>query len=159
MIAVLFVCMGNICRSPLAEGAFRRAVTDAELLEVFCIDSAGTIGYHEGNPPDTRSQRAAATIDIDISGQRSRKVRAQDFEKFDYIIAMDRDNEANLLAMCPSEHQHKISMFLPYAPHLQSDEMPDPYYGHERDFMMCLDAATDAAEGLLATIRQEKLQG
>lgn len=152
MVAVLFVCMGNICRSPMAEGAFRAALNAADLDEHIEVDSAGTIGYHAGSKPDPRAQTAARDQGINITQQRSRKVATADFETFDYIMAMDRENLSDLMAMCPEEHQHRISLFLPFAPHLQYDEMPDPYYGHDDQFAVCFKAATDAAEGLLAHI-------
>ena len=153
MVGVLFVCMGNICRSPMAEGAFRAAADAAGIIDKMHIDSAGTIGYHAGSPPDPRAQEAAKKNGIDISAQRSRKVTDDDFETFDYILVMDMDNYHDISARCPDEYKYRISMFLSHAPHLPLDEMPDPYSGHRNDFDMCYSAAVDAAEGLLAKIR------
>jgi protein-tyrosine phosphatase len=158
VIAVLFVCMGNICRSPMAEGAFREAVENAGLSDQFEIDSAGTIGYHSGSAPDKRARETAKRNGIDISRQKSRKVEANDFERFDYILAMDGDNFLDLSTACPEEHKSKITLYLSHAPHLPLDEMPDPYYGHGNDFDTCFSAAVDAAAGLLDLIKAERLQ-
>ena len=155
MIGVLFVCMGNICRSPMAEGAFRDAAEKAGILDRLEIDSAGTLGYHAGSPPDMRAQDAARKQGIDISAQRSRKITAGDFEAFDYILVMDLDNFNDVTAQCPEEFQPRISMFLGHAPHLPIDEMPDPYGGHRNDFDVCYNAAIDAADGLLEKIKTE----
>ncbi|GHF12027.1 protein-tyrosine-phosphatase [Kordiimonas sediminis] len=149
MIKVLFVCMGNICRSPMAEGAFRSAVSAAGLQDRFHIDSAGTIGFHAGNPPDRRAIHTAQKNGIQINNQRSRKVMPDDFRVFDYILAMDHENLDDLLDRAPTEHQQKISLFLPYAPQLSMSEMPDPYYGADNQFDLCFRAATIAAEELL----------
>lgn len=155
MVAVLFVCMGNICRSPMAEGAFRNVVSQANLNENITIDSAGTIGYHAGSPPDPRAIKTSRRNGVNISAQRSRKVRDSDFADFDYILAMDNDNYRDLIDRCPPEFQSRISMFLSYASNLPLDEMPDPYYGHGNEFETCFQAALDAAKGLLAAIQQE----
>jgi len=155
-VKVLFVCMGNICRSPMAEGAFRRAVEEAELADAFTIDSAGTIGYHAGSAPDDRAIATAKKRGVDITGQRSRKVTDEDFSAFDYILAMDRDNFTDLLDRCPDAFKDRISLFLSHAPDIPLDEMPDPYYGHRDQFDTCYIAAMDASEGLLAKIRLER---
>lgn len=157
MVAVLFVCMGNICRSPMAEGAFRYVVDQAGLAESFHIDSAGTIGYHAGSPPDPRAIETSKNNGVDISKQRSRKVQNSDFTDFDYILAMDNENYEALIGQCPEEYQNRISMFLSYAPHLPINEMPDPYYGHANQFDTCFSAAMDAANGLLEHIKKERL--
>lgn len=154
MTSVLFVCMGNICRSPMAEGAFRRAAEAAGLEDGFNIDSAGTIGYHAGSPPDPRAQAAAAKVGMDISGQRARKVSDRDFESFDYIMVMDRENLADMQERCPDDRKDRIHLFLNFAPDMPLDEMPDPYHGHASQFDACLAAAMDAADGLLAHIRE-----
>lgn len=156
MIRVLFVCMGNICRSPMAEGTFRHAVSKQGLDASFEIDSAGTIGYHAGSPPDKRAQATAKANGIDISAQRSRKVEDRDFEHYDYILVMDDQNYADITERCPEEHKGKVTMFLSHAPHLPIDEMPDPYYGHGNDFDMCFSAAIDASDGLLDLIKSER---
>lgn len=153
MVSVLFVCMGNICRSPMAEGAFRAAVDRAELENQFEIDSAGTIGYHAGAAPDPRAQAAAVKRDVDISHQKSRKVTDADFDKYDYIMVMDRENLSDLRNRCDASLHNKIELFLTYAPDMPLDEMPDPYHGHRDQFDVCYAAAMDAADGLLAHIR------
>lgn len=155
MVKVLFVCMGNICRSPMAEGAFRAAAQKAGVLDKLTIDSAGTIGYHAGSAPDSRAQATAKKRGVDISGQRSRKVTDEDFEDFDYILAMDHDNMTDLTERCPEEHRHKLSLFLSHAPGMPFHEMPDPYYGHHSQFDDCYAAAMDASDGLLAKIREK----
>lgn len=157
MTAVLFVCMGNICRSPMAEGAFRYVAEKAGLLDRFTVDSAGTIGYHAGAAPDPRAQAAAIARGVDISGQRSRKVTDNDFEAFDYIMVMDRENYNDLMARCPSELQDRIQLYLGYAANVPIDEMPDPYIGPTSQFDTCYDAAVDAAEGLLDTLKSRHL--
>lgn len=155
MVRVLFVCMGNICRSPMAEGTFRAVAKAAGLEDRFMIDSAGTIGYHAGNGPDPRAQETARKNGIDISGQRSRQVRSADFDEFDYILAMDNDNHRDLTGRCPPNHQDKISMFMSYAPDHPYDEMPDPYYGANNQFDLCFEAAMEASAGLLYAIREK----
>ena len=157
MTAVLFVCMGNICRSPMAEGAFRAAAEKARLLDQFTIDSAGTIGYHAGAAPDPRAQAAALTRGVDISGQRSRKVADDDFDAFDYIMVMDRENYDDLMARCPDRRQDRIQLFLGYAAGVPIDEMPDPYIGPASQFDTCYDAAAEAAEGLLDALKSRLL--
>lgn len=156
MVAVLFVCMGNICRSPMAEGAFQSVIDERGLTDQFQVDSAGTIGYHAGNPPDERAQATAKANGIDISHQRSRKVVVEDFERYDYILAMDNENFDNLMALCPPDYRDKIHMFLGFAPDVPLTEMPDPYYGHAENFEMCFTAAVKASHGLLETIMKEK---
>jgi len=151
--AVLFVCMGNICRSPMAEGAFRAAAKNAGLLDRLTIDSAGTIGYHAGAAPDPRAQTAASARGVDISGQKSRKVTDSDFKAFDYIMVMDRENYDDLMERCPENLQDRIQLFLRYAPDMPIDEMPDPYIGPARQFDTCFATAVDAADGLLDAIK------
>lgn len=155
MVGVLFVCMGNICRSPMAEGAFRSAAEEAGLLDRMHIDSAGTLGFHAGSAPDPRAQEAAQKNGVDISEQQSRKITAEDFETFDYILVMDDHNFADVSAQCPEQYKSRISMFLSHAPHLPIDEMPDPYGGHRNDFDLCYGAAIDAADGLLSKIKAD----
>lgn len=154
MTSVLFVCMGNICRSPMAEGAFRAAVDAAELAGQIHIDSAGTIGYHAGSPPDRRAQATARHNGVDISSQRSRKVVDSDFKRFEHIFAMDQDNYEDLMARCPIEYKDRIKLFLTYAPDLLGEEMPDPYYGADNQFDRCFEAAEQAAANLLAHIKE-----
>ena len=143
--------MGNICRSPTAEGVFRHRAAAAGLdLQ---IDSAGTHAYHIGEPPDARSARHAAQRGYDLSAQRARKVTASDFERFDHVLAMDHENLDILLRACPSEHLHKVGLFMRYARRADSEVVPDPYYGGERGFDLVLDYIEDAADGLIASLK------
>lgn len=149
--SILFVCMGNICRSPTAEGVFRHRAQAAGLD--IRIDSAGTHAYHVGQPPDPRSTEFAALRGIDLSTQRARKVAPGDFAAFDHILAMDKDNLALLVAACPPQHQHKLGLFMQYASKSKSDIVPDPYYGGPRGFDEVLDFIEDASDGLIARLR------
>lgn len=155
MIRVLFVCLGNICRSPTAEGVFRRVVERAGLLEHIEIDSAGTHAYHVHAPPDSRSQAAALRRGIDLSNLRGRRAVRADFEQFDYILAMDRENLSNLKTICPPGLEHKLKLFLEYAPHRKEREVPDPYNGGERGFEQVLDMIEEASQGLLQELRKQ----
>ena len=148
-VSVLFVCMGNICRSPTAEGVFRHRVAAAGLADRFVIDSAGTHGYHVGEPPDPRSTEYAARRGYDLSTQRSRKVALKDFEVFDYVLAMDHDNLRLLEAACPQQYRHKLGLFMAHARNSDSDVVPDPYYGGGRGFDLVLDYIEDASDGLI----------
>ncbi|NTJ43323.1 low molecular weight phosphotyrosine protein phosphatase [Agrobacterium larrymoorei] len=132
--SILFVCMGNICRSPLAEGIFSHLVKEASLGENFVIASAGTGGWHAGNPPDPRSIAIAYQHGIDISQQRARQVRPADFENYDLILAMDEDNLSNLRSVCPQRHHQKLRLFSQYTSG-QNKNVPDPYYGGEDGFL------------------------
>ncbi len=152
MKRILFVCMGNICRSPTAEGVFRALVErEAPQLELD-IDSAGTHDYHIGHAPDRRAQAAARARGIEIGAQRARQVQAQDFAVFDLILAMDSSNLAELTRRCPAEQRHKLRLFLEFAPALDRGDVPDPYYGGEKGFEDVLDLAEAAAAGLLAQV-------
>lgn len=155
MASVLFVCMGNICRSPTAEGVFRHMVWAAGLEEEIRVDSAGTHDFHSGSPPDVRSQAHAKRRGYDLSGIRARQVRAADFAEFDLILVMDKRNLDTLRRVCPREHAHKLRLFLDYAPLWPEKEIPDPYYGGERGFDYVLDMVEDAARGLLTVMRNE----
>lgn len=148
-IKVLFVCMGNICRSPTAEGVFTKLIKERNLDEYFIIDSAGTHAYHVGDAPDLRAQKAARERGVKLDHLRARKVTRGDFEDFDYILAMDDDNYAILVEACPGEHKEKIRYFLDYAPHLKVREVPDPYYGGSFGFERVLDLVEEASEGFL----------
>ena len=144
--SILVVCMGNICRSPTGEAVLRsKAKTQGIALEV---DSAGTIGYHEGNSPDARSRLVGEQRGYDFKGIYSRKVVSSDFEYFDLILAADRANLADLYNMCPSEFQSKLSLFLSYS-NSNYVEIPDPYYGGDRGFELVLDLIEEAAERIL----------
>ena len=152
MTKVLFVCMGNICRSPTAEGVFRHVVESAGLSETITIDSAGTHNYHVGAEPDKRSQQAAALRGYDLSQLRGRQVNVQDFHEFDYILAMDADNLANLQRICPDGLSHKVRLFLEHSKRFEQREVPDPYYGGGQGFEHVLDLIEDASAGLLEKI-------
>lgn len=154
MIRVLFVCLGNICRSPTAEGVFRKLVVEQGWAERIEIDSAGTHAYHVGAPPDARAQAAARRRGVDLSALRGRQALAQDFERFDYVLAMDRENLENLLAICPTGLEHKLQLFMEFAPGREEDEVPDPYYGGPGGFDRVLDMVEAAARGLLEDIRR-----
>ncbi|MBU0501004.1 MAG: low molecular weight phosphotyrosine protein phosphatase [Gammaproteobacteria bacterium] len=152
-IGILFVCMGNICRSPTAHGVFRHLVVQAGLMDSIEVDSAGTQGYHVGAPPDSRSQATARGRGLDLGDLRARKAIAADFNRFDYILAMDRANYQGLREICPSGHERRLRMFLEFAPELGIEEVPDPYYGGQRGFEDVFDMATQASQGLLDYIR------
>jgi len=158
MVKVLFVCMGNICRSPTAHGVFEHLVRDALLDKRIEIDSAGTHAYHIGEQPDKRAQATALNRGIDLSSQRARRVKEADFEYYDYVIAMDNDNLANLLAICPPELSGKIVLFLSYSNDIDEEEVPDPYYGGPKGFERVLDMVESAAGGLLNEIKQKHLK-
>lgn len=149
MQRVLFVCMGNICRSPTAEGVVRTHVERAGLGARVELDSAGTHAYHVGEPPDQRSQKAAAQRGYDLSRLRARRVKEADFLRFDLILAMDRDNLALLAKACPEEHRGKLRLFLEFAGDCGREEVPDPYYGGPEGFDHVLDLTEAAAQGLV----------
>lgn len=150
--SVLFVCLGNICRSPTAEGVFRqKAIKNG--FDVL-VDSAGTAGYHKSAPPDKRSQQVARARGYDLSSLKCRRVTDQDYQDFDYIIAMDKANKADLERKCPEEHHHKISLFMSHA-QSQFDEVPDPYYGGGKGFELVLDLIEEASDGLLLKLAQQ----
>lgn len=153
MVKVLMVCMGNICRSPMAHGYFEHLVREAGLEQHVRVDSAGTHAYHIGNPPDSRAQQTARRRGIDLSRQRARKALREDFHEFDYVLAMDRDNYALLARLCPEGQEHKLRMFLEFAPQLGEREVPDPYYGGAEGFERVFDLVEAAARGLLEEIR------
>jgi protein-tyrosine phosphatase len=151
---ILFVCLGNICRSPTAEGVLRELAAKEAPRLALQIDSAGTADYHIGAPPDLRSQRAALRRGIDISGLRARQVIAADFARFDLMLAMDRDNLTALEALRPRNSRAKAGLFLKYAPELGISEMPDPYYRDADAFEQVLDLATAASRGLLLALQE-----
>jgi low molecular weight protein-tyrosine phosphatase len=153
MVRVLFVCLGNICRSPMAEGVFRKLVQDAGYAEYVEIDSAGTHAYHIGEAPDRRAQAAAARHGVDIGGLRGRRATQADFVRFDYVLAMDEENHAHLRALCPVGQEHKLHLFLEYAVNATERAVPDPFFGGESGFDRVLDLIEDAAEGLLDDVR------
>ena len=145
--------MGNICRSPTAEGVFRHLIKQENMEDKISIDSAGTHAYHVGNPPDARAQSAALKRNIDLSSQRARRVSSDDFITFDYVIAMDESNKRDLLSKCPSGYEDRVQLFLAFADN-DKTEVPDPYYGQGRGFEIVLNMVEDAAEGLLNHIRK-----
>ncbi|MEW6353641.1 MAG: low molecular weight protein-tyrosine-phosphatase [Pseudomonadota bacterium] len=157
MVRVLFVCMGNICRSPTAQGVFSALLEREGLQDVIEVDSAGTHSYHIGNPPDRRAQAGALRRGIDLSGLRARRVEKRDFEQFDYVLAMDQENYRHLEALCHNDHRHKLRLFMEFAPHLNETEVPDPYYGGASGFERVLDMVEEAAQGLLEHIRRHHL--
>lgn len=151
-VRVLFVCMGNICRSPTAEGVFRHLVERQGLGGKIVIDSAGTHDYHIGDPPDARSQAAAAHRGYDLSGLRARQITAGDFTEFDYVLAMDDANLHLLRQQCPDEYRGRLKLFLEFAGDCGLREVPDPYYGGAQGFERVLDLVENAAQGLLRHI-------
>jgi protein-tyrosine phosphatase len=146
---ILFVCMGNICRSPTAEGVFRRLVAERAPGVEIEIDSAGTHDYHVGDPPDPRSIAAAARRGVDLRQLRARLVHDEDFERFDLIIAMDRLNRETLLDRSPVPFRERIRLFMEFAGDSEVEDVPDPYYGGAPGFERVLDLAEEAAVGLL----------
>lgn len=157
MIRVLFVCMGNICRSPTAEGIFRAQARAAGLAHRIVTDSAGTHGYHVGEPPDGRAIEAAARRGIDISDLRARRVQADDFRRFDLVLAMDRDNLGQLNRLCPRDAVERPRLFMDFAPHIDARDVPDPYYGGPDGFEHVLDLVEEASRGLLDHVRLLRL--
>jgi len=151
---LLFVCMGNICRSPTAEAVFRKVWQETCPQLPLRLDSAGTHAYHLGEPPDARAQRAAARRGVDLSGQRARRVEVQDFVRFDLVLAMDQLNAELLRELAPPEHHERIKLFLEFAPELGRLEVPDPYYGGSNGFEHVLDLAEEASIGLLRHVRE-----
>lgn len=146
--------MGNICRSPTAEGVARYIIENNAIASLFEVDSAGTHAYHLGEAPDPRAQRAAQRRGIDLSRLRARRVEIEDFETFDLILAMDQANLESLRRICPPAYQQKLELFMRYARNFPVDEVPDPYYGGDKGFELVLDMVEDAAQGLLDTLRQ-----
>jgi protein-tyrosine phosphatase len=152
-IRVLFVCMGNICRSPTAEGVFRALVArEAPDLAVE-IDSAGTHGYHVGSPPDRRALTAARDRGFDLESLRARELVADDFERFDYVIVMDATNLADAARIAPARRRATLCRFLDFAPETGEQDVPDPYYGGRADFERVLDLTAAASRGLIRTLR------
>ncbi len=154
-ISVLFVCMGNICRSPTAEGVFRKVVTDAGLADHIRVASAGTHAYHTGEPPDRRAQAAASRRGVELADIRARRFRDEDFDEFNYILAMDRDNLEELQQRVPEQRVDCLHLFLEFAGHVRGIEVPDPYYGGASGFELVLDLVESASHGLLKRIRAE----
>ncbi|MCP4326964.1 MAG: low molecular weight phosphotyrosine protein phosphatase [Alphaproteobacteria bacterium] len=151
---VLFVCTGNICRSPMAEGALRSAVAEAGLDRPVDADSAGTHGYHVGDPPDRRAQAVARQRGHDLSAQRARRVTPRDFEEFDFVVALDRGHHEQLAAICPPGREDRIHLLMDFTEGAKGFDVPDPYYGSDADFHRALDMIEQGVDGLLAAIRR-----
>jgi protein-tyrosine phosphatase len=151
---ILFVCLGNICRSPSAEAVFRElAAREAPELGLV-VDSAGTAGYHIGDPPDLRSQEAARRRGYDMAQLRARVVEPSDFERFDLILAMDENNYSVLRHRAPAAYRERVQLFLDFAPDCGMSEVPDPYYGGPSGFEHVLDLVEEASRGLIAHLRE-----
>ncbi|MDD5460923.1 MAG: low molecular weight phosphotyrosine protein phosphatase [Methylococcales bacterium] len=163
-IKVLFVCMGNICRSPTAEGVFAKLIREQRVEDQFLLDSAGTHAHHVGEAPDLRAQNAAFERGIELMHLRARKVVMGDFEDFDYVLAMDNENYGLLVNACPKEYKNKIRYFLDYAPQLKVREVPDPYFGGKYGFERVLNMIEAASVGFLNSLKEtgsinEKVKG
>ncbi|HET7765255.1 MAG TPA: low molecular weight protein-tyrosine-phosphatase [Burkholderiales bacterium] len=157
-LRVLFVCTGNICRSPTAEGVFRKLIADAGMSEAIVADSAGTHAYHVGEPPDPRAQSAAARRGYDLTGLRARKVERADFERFDLIVAMDLEHFEILSRIADPASSRKLRMMMSFGKRFREKDVPDPYYGGPQDFERVLDMLEDAARGLLDVLRRPARQ-
>ncbi len=156
MIKVLFVCLGNICRSPLGEGIFRHRVTQAGLEAYFDIDSAGTGNWHVGSEPHHGSQRVASERGVDISGQRARQIRPEDLKAYDYVVAMDAQNLADIRSLDPAgEATARLVRMMEFAPHRGTPDVPDPYFGGPEGFDLVYDLVDEACAGLLEQIIAE----
>ncbi|MDP3662048.1 MAG: low molecular weight protein-tyrosine-phosphatase [Nitrosomonas sp.] len=156
-IKVLFVCMGNICRSPTADAVFRHLVKEAGVDHLIHVDSAGTHAYHIGNPPDHRAQNTALQRGYKMHDLRARAVQPNDFEEFDYILAMDKENLSLLQQRSPQQHINKIQLFMQYSTQVNPNvEVPDPYFGGHQGFELVLDMVEEASQGLLAHLRTNK---
>jgi protein-tyrosine phosphatase len=155
MVSVLFVCSGNICRSPLAQGVFENIARREGLEDLIFVDSAGTGAWYVGSPPDERAQRSASLRGLDLSSQRARRITPEDCENYDYIITMDEDNYSAVSSLCRGSAV--VRAFLDFATNSLEREVPDPYYGGPDGFEYVLDLVEDASEGLLADIRARYL--
>ncbi len=153
-VGVLFVCLGNICRSPTSEGVFRHIVEMESVDHEIFVDSAGTGNYHSGYPPDSRAIEAAAKRGVQIDHLKARVINHSDFEIYDYIIAMDRQNFSDLKHLAPAHAHSKIKMFMEFSELYKGHEVPDPYYGGDSGFERVLDMIEDASKGLLEHIKQ-----
>jgi protein-tyrosine phosphatase len=156
--SILFVCLGNICRSPTAQGMFEKQLAASGLVDHVRVDSAGTGEWHVGHPPDPRATEVAAEQGVELGSQRARQVTPADFEAFDRILAMDRANLADLQAMAPEGSRARVELFLSYARHADVDEVPDPYYGGASGFSRVLDLINDASDGLIRDLRSRLVE-
>ena len=152
-IKVLFVCLGNICRSPTAHGVFEEKVRLAGLSDKIIVDSAGTGDWNLGNAPDKRTSAIAKTRNYDLSALRARLVTSEDFARFDYVLAMDNSNLADLQVMCPDDYSGQLALFLSYTDSFNETEVPDPYYGEGDGFNLVLDMVEATSDSLLAQIK------
>jgi len=157
MVRILFVCLGNICRSPLAQGVFEDVLRREGLEDEVFVDSAGTGHWHVGSPPDNRALSAAALRSVDISSQRARRITPEDCENFDYILTMDEENYRTVAALC--QGSAVVRPFLDFATDSPEGEVPDPYSGGSDEFEHVLDLVEEASEGLLGDIRRRHLSG
>jgi len=158
MVRILFVCSGNICRSPIAQGVFENVLRREGLEDKIFVDSAGTHAfYHDGEPPDPRAQRSAEARGLHIGGQRARMIKAEDCQTFDYVLVADEGNLQTVRGLCRN-NPDKVQLFLDYAPHLPEREIPDPYYGNSNGFEHAMDLIEEASEGLFADIRARHLK-
>ncbi|HOZ63251.1 MAG TPA: low molecular weight protein-tyrosine-phosphatase [Burkholderiaceae bacterium] len=153
--SILFVCMGNICRSPTAHGVFQQKIIDHGLADQVRVDSAGTHNYHPGSPPDDRSQEHASRRGYDLSALRARQIQDADFEAHDLILAMDWDNLALIQDECPPLHQRKVRRLTEFCLIHDSPVVPDPYYGGEKGFEHVLDLVEDACQGLIQHVTRQ----
>lgn len=153
IVNVLFVCLGNICRSPTAEGVFRHIVQTEGCDSWIKTDSAGTHAYHIGAQPDQRAQQTAKKRGIDLSDLRGRKAIANDFNDFDYVLAMDNENYQNLQSICPEGSEEKLHLFLDFSQEYSESQVPDPYYGGDQGFEHVFDLVESASRGLLDDIK------
>jgi len=156
MVRVLFVCLGNICRSPLAQGVFEEVLRREDLEEEVFVDSAGTGSWHVGSPPDDRAQSSASARGLDLSPQRARRISTNDCEEFDYVLTMDEQNYRTVASLCRGSAV--VRPFLDFAPHSPAREVPDPYGGGPDGFDHVLDLVEEASEGLLDDIRERHLK-
>ncbi len=154
MTKVLFVCMGNICRSPTAEGVFRKMVRDVGLSDTVKVDSAGTHGYHVGEAPDVRAQLAGRKRGYELADLRARQITADDYRDYDYILAMDWENLSAMQQQCPRQYKHKLHLLMRFASEFDAATVPDPYYGGNEGFNTVLDYVEDACQGLLEVVRK-----
>ncbi len=154
MTKVLFVCMGNICRSPTAQGVFRRMIAESGLESTVVVESAGTHAYHVGEPPDARAVQAAKRRGVEIADLRARQVTQDDYREFDLILAMDWENLALLQQQCPRAYKHKLHLLMRFAGEHDAATVPDPYYGGPEGFNTVLDYVEDACQGLIEVVRK-----
>lgn len=154
-IKILFICMGNICRSPTAHAVFRKMVLEKDLQEQIYIDSAGTHAYHVGSSPDGRSAKAALLRGVNMGDLRARQLNELDFLEFDYLLVADDDNFQLTNKACPAEHKHKIAYILDYAKQTPTRQVPDPYYGEGDGFETVLNLLEAACEGLLIELEKK----